>query len=89
MGPWHRPALLVAPLGMPASALVQLGGLPPAAAASLAGPNSASGCSQDVCINITGGGTDVTDWSTSATAPGFVCTYVYRNSLERTSTRAH
>ncbi len=37
-------------------------------------PLSASGCNQSVCIYVTGSGTDVTNWSTSATLPGSMCT---------------
>ena len=37
-------------------------------------PLSASGCNQSVCIYVTGSGTDVTNWSTSATLPASLCT---------------
>jgi len=37
-------------------------------------PLSASGCNQSVCIYVTGSGTDVTNWSTSATLPASMCT---------------
>lgn len=37
-------------------------------------PLSASGCNQSVCIYITGSGTDITNWSTSATLPTSMCT---------------
>jgi hypothetical protein len=43
-------------------------------------PNSASGCNYDVCIDITGSGTNVTNWTTTAygnvgcTMPWFIWT---------------
>lgn len=36
---------------------------------------SASGCNQSVCIYLTGSGTDVSSWSTTASVAGSICSY--------------
>ena len=38
-------------------------------------PASASGCNQRVCIHVTGTGTHVTRWSTTAVLPSSMCTF--------------
>jgi hypothetical protein len=38
-------------------------------------PDSASGCSQRVCIYVFGSGLHVDDWDTSATNASYLCTY--------------
>lgn len=44
-------------------------------APSLISPASASGCNQSVCIYVTGSGTHVTRWSTTAVLPSWMCTF--------------
>lgn len=41
----------------------------------LVSPASASGCNQRVCIYVTGSGTHVTRWSTTAVLPSSMCTF--------------
>jgi hypothetical protein len=51
--------------------------LAPASAASAApsiSPQTARGCSQNVCIYVEGSGTQVTYWSTTAALPASMCT---------------
>ena len=59
---------------LPAFAAPVTGSASYAAPTSSVQPLSASGCNQSVCIYVTGSGTDVTNWSTSATLPTSMCT---------------
>lgn len=38
-------------------------------------PDSASGCNQSVCIEVTGAGNHVTRWMTTAVLPSKICTF--------------
>lgn len=56
---------------LPAFGAPIAGTTPGAASTASVQPMSASGCNQSVCI--TGSGTEVTNWSTSATLPASMC----------------
>lgn len=55
---------------------ITYGWRPLAAPSGSASPESASGCSQDVCMEITGSGAHVADWDTQGYWNGpVICTY--------------
>ncbi len=68
---WRSRLVVTLAAALPVVVVAPVAGASPVSSSVL--PASASGCNQRVCIHVTGTGTHVTRWSTTAVLPSEWC----------------